>query len=84
MRFSDLPNIGPAVEKQLIDSGTPDFAALKAKGSKQAWLDIQRIDSSACIHRLLSLEGAIRGVRKKDLPENVKADLRAFYSSNKI
>ena len=38
---------------------------LKKTGAKAAWLKIQEIDESACIHRLMALEGAIRGVKKR-------------------
>lgn len=53
-------------------------------GAKAAWLKIQEIDSSACIHRLLALEGAIQGVKKAMLPDAVKADLKAFYQEHKL
>lgn len=42
-----------------------------------------RIIWSACIHRLMALEGAVRGVKKTMLPDEVKADLREFYQSHK-
>ena len=60
---------------------TPE--ALRQVGAKAAWLKIQEIDSSACIHRLLALEGAIQGVKKSGLPDAVKADLKAFYQEHK-
>lgn len=62
--LAKLPNIGKAVEEQLMQVGieTPD--ALRNAGAKAAWLKIQQIAPSACIHRLLALEGAIQGVRK--------------------
>jgi hypothetical protein len=43
--------------------------------------DSSVIDLSAYIHRLCGLEGAIQGVRKKNLPEGVKAELKEFYNS---
>ena len=82
--LSKLPNIGKAVEAQLIQVGieTPD--ALRQAGAKAAWLKIQEIDSSACIHRLMALEGAIEGVKKTGLSDAVKADLKAFYQEHKL
>ena len=62
--LSKLPNIGAVVEEQLREAGITTFDQLRAMGSKQAWLKIQEIDSSACIHRLYSLEGAIRGIKR--------------------
>lgn len=81
--LAQLPNIGKVVEGQLNAVGITTYEQLKAMGSKQAWLKILAMDSSACIHRLLSFEGAIRGVKKTQLPEDVKADLKAFYKAAK-
>ena len=72
--LSKLPNIGKAVEAQLIQVGTPE--ALRQVGAKAAWLKIQETDLSACIHRLLALEGAIQGVKKTRLPDAVKGLLQ--------
>ena len=71
------------VEEQLIQVGinTPD--ELRAVGAKTAWLKIQEIDESACINRLMALEGAIQGIKKTILDEEVKADLKEFYQWKK-
>ena len=82
-KLSQLPNIGPVVEEQLNQAGIFTEEDLKSAGSCKAWLKIQAFDESACIHRLLALEGAIRGVKKKDLPEDVKAELKEFYQWHK-
>ena len=82
--LSKAINIGPKVEEQLISVGITSLEKLKEIGAKNAWLKIQEIDTSACIHRLLALEGAIQGVKKSDLPDSVKADLKAFYSDHKM
>ena len=81
--LSKQPNIGQVVEGQLFAIGITTLEQLKEIGSKQAWLKIRSIDSSACINRLLGLEGAIRGVRKTQLSEEIKAELREFYQSVK-
>ena len=73
--LSKLPNIGKAMEAQLIQVGIE---------TPEALLKIQEIDPSACIHRLLALEGAIQGVKKTGLPDAVKADLKAFYQAHKL
>lgn len=77
--LSELPNIGKEVERQLNQVGIDTEEDLRALGAEAAWLKIQEIDESACIHRLLALEGAIMGVRKTLLPEERKAELKAFY-----
>ncbi len=79
--LSQLPNIGETVEKQLNQVGINTLEQLKECGSKQAWLKIRSIDPSACIHRLYALEGAIQGIRKQQLPEQVKKELKEFYKA---
>lgn len=81
--LAKLPNIGKAVEEQLMQVGIETPNTLRNAGAKAAWLKIQQIVPSACIHRLLALEGAIQGVRKTTLPDAVRADLKAFYWEHK-
>ena len=59
--LSRLPNIGKEVERQLNEAGILSAEDLKNLGAEKAWLKIQKLDPSACIHRLLALEGALRG-----------------------
>ncbi|WP_312643355.1 TfoX/Sxy family protein [Hydrogenoanaerobacterium sp.] len=77
--LSKLPNIGKVVEEQLNEVGIETAEQLKNTGSKQAWLNIKAIDPSACLNRLCGLEGAIRGIRWHDLPDDVKKELKEFY-----
>lgn len=81
--LSKLPNIGKTVEEQLAQVGINTADELREIGAKAAWLKIQEIDESACIHRLMALEGAIQGVKKTMLPDEVKADLKGFYQEHK-
>lgn len=81
--LASLPNIGKVVEEQLIQAGIDSADALKRLGAKAAWLKIQELDESACIHRLMALEGAIQGVKKASLSADTKADLREFYLKHK-
>lgn len=81
--LSKLPNIGKEVERQLNEVGIFTYDELRAIGTEQAWLKIQEIDSSACIHRLLALEGAIQGIKKTALPQQRKLDLKDFYNWHK-
>ena len=82
--LSKLPNIGKEVESQLNKVGIFTYEELKESGSEQVWLKIQEIDNSACIHRLLALEGAICGVKKTVLPQERKAELSDFYKWHKV
>ena len=81
--LSKLSNIGKAIEEQLIQVDINTADELKKIGAKAAWLKIQQIDESACINRLMALEGAIRGIKKNQLPDEVKKDLKEFYQWNK-
>ena len=82
--LSKLPNIGKTVEEQLNQVGINSVDELNNIGAKEAWLKIQEIDESACINRLMALEGAIQGVKKTMLPDDVKADLKEFYQRHKM
>ncbi len=81
--LAQLQNIGKTVEEQLEQVGIHSAEELRREGAKAAWLKIQAVDESACIHRLMALEGAIRGVKKTLLPEETKADLKAFYQQHR-
>lgn len=81
--LSKLPNIGKTVEEQLIQVGINSADELKKVGAKEAWLKIQKVDESACIHRLMALEGAIEGTKKTMLSDEMKADLKEFYRCHK-
>jgi DNA transformation protein len=81
--LSKLTNIGKVIEQQLYEVGITTYEQLKESGSKQAWLKIKSIDPSACIHRLYALEGAIQGIKKSQLSEETKAELKEFYYSFK-
>ena len=77
--LTTLPNIASAMEQQLIKAGIHTVDELRNVGAREAWLRIFSFDPSACYNRLCGLEGAIRGVRWRDLPEEVKAELKEFY-----
>jgi len=78
-----LHNIGKALELQLEAAGVCSYDDLVRLGSRKAWLRIQAADPSACLNRLMALEGAIQRVRWHALPEGEKAELRAFYRGHK-
>ena len=82
-KLSKLPNIGKVVEEQLYTVGISSYEKLKELGAEESWLRIQAIDETACINRLLALEGAIQGVKKTQLPEARKAELKEFYTWHK-
>ena len=81
--LSKLPNIGPVVEEQLHQAGIKTAEELRKTGSRDAWLKIKAIDPSACYNRLCGLEGALRGIRWHNLPDETKKELKDFYNSSK-
>ena len=82
--LSRLPNIGKEVERQLNEAGILSAEDLKNLGAEKAWLKIQKLDPSACIHRLLALEGALRGDKKSLLPPERKDELKKFYHEHTL
>ena len=81
--ISKLPNIGNVLEKQLNDVGINTIDDLINLGSKETWLKIKEIDDSACLNRLMALEGAIQNIRWHNLSEEDKDNLRNFYNCQK-
>ena len=80
--LSKLPNIGKVLEGQLNDVGIYTVDELIDIGSKEAWLKIKEIDESACVNRLMALEGAIQNIRWHDLSDDDKKNLKDFYNSH--
>lgn len=81
--LAHVVNIGKVLEEQLNEVEIYSVMELKEIGAKQAWLRIQTKDPSACLLRLQALEGAIEGVKKTELSQEVKNDLKAFYQEHK-
>lgn len=82
--LAQLPNIGPVVEQQLHQIGIDTKEAFVDLGSEEAWLKIQEQDPSACMNRLFGLEGAIQGIKKKELSEMDRLHLKEFYQNHKL
>ena len=76
-----LPNIGKVAASLLEEAGidTPD--KLLTAGSREAFLRIKEIDPTACIRMLYGLEGAVRGLPDKLLPQETKEELLHFFRS---
>lgn len=62
--LSQLPNIGPVVEKQLNAAGIQTGEELCALGAREAWLRIQASTPPPAYTVCWPLEGAVRGVPK--------------------
>lgn len=81
--LSKLPNIGKFLEKQLNDVGIDTIDDLIDCGSEEAWLKIKEIDETACLNRLMALEGAIHNISWHNLSQEDKDKLRMFYNLQK-
>ncbi|QNU66066.1 TfoX/Sxy family protein [Ruminiclostridium herbifermentans] len=81
-QLSKLPNIGKILEQQLKEVGIDTIEKLRETGSKQCWLKLREIDATACINRLYALEGAIQGIRWHYLSDEIKSQLKDFYTMN--
>lgn len=70
-----LPNIAEELAQQLNCVSITTVNQLKEVESRAAWLRILANDSFACYNKLCGLEGAIRGIRWHNLPDDVKKSL---------
>ena len=77
--LSKWTNIGKKLEELLNEVGIESYDDLANIGSKEAWLKIKEIDESACINRLMALEGAIQNIRWHNLSDDDKRNLKEFY-----
>ncbi|MFQ6861472.1 MAG: TfoX/Sxy family protein [Beduini sp.] len=83
MKLLELPNIGKETARQLEEVGIHDAEELRLVGGKEAWLRIKTsIDPGACIHLLYGIEAAVEGIKKKDLNNEKKEELKEFYHLN--
>ena len=73
MELHQMTGLGRVAEEKLRRAGIETPEQLRAVGAKEALLRVR-------LHLLYALEGAIRGLPKKELPPDVKADLKALYS----
>lgn len=82
MELTELPNIGPVLAENLRKVGIETPEKLKKAGTCDAFLRIRtRVDSTACLHQLETIEGAAEGTRKSALSPEKKAELKTFYKN---
>lgn len=78
----ELPNIGKELGTRLENVGISTSEQLIECGSQNAIIKISTYyNGDVCIHMLLALEGAIRGIRWHGLDIETKNELRDFYKS---
>ena len=76
MKLSDLNNIGPVLEQQLIAVGidTPDM--LREIGTEETFIKLKAYDTTSCMHKLLAIEGAVQGIPKKQIDTQRREKLK--------
>lgn len=75
--LSQLPNIGPTIEKRLIEIGVRNRADLEALGPAEAYRRIAAANAGRIVSvgYLYSLQGALDGVHRDALPLDVRTRL---------
>ena len=59
-----LPNLGPVLARELRAVGVDTVAQLRQTGARAAWAKVRDVNPERdCASSLLTLEGAVRGVR---------------------
>lgn len=82
MTLTDMPNVGPKLAENLRRVGIETPEAFRAAGAREVFLRIRaQVDPTACFHQLTALAGAERGVPKREISPEEKAELRAFFDS---
>ena len=77
--LSKLPNISKVIEGKLMEAGISTAQELCALGSREAFICLRMKDPAVCLSMLCALEGAVQGIRWHHLPDEMKAELRAFH-----
>ena len=72
--------LGKTMEKKLHTVSIHSAKELIAVGSKQAIFRLKAQYPTTCVVILYHLEAAIRGVEIKQLDNNCKSELKAFFS----
>lgn len=71
---------GKTMEKKLHSVGIHSAEELIEVGSKEAAFRLKAEYPSTCVVILYHLEASIRGVEIKELDDECKAELKAFFS----
>ncbi|HWR38127.1 MAG TPA: TfoX/Sxy family protein [Patescibacteria group bacterium] len=78
--LSKLPNVGKVLEDNLRSVGIETPEQLRELGAVETFrrIRLQR-DPGACLHMLYGIQGAILGIPDKQLPPEIKQELKALY-----
>ena len=81
--LASMKNIGKELARKLTRVGVDSPEKLLALGAKEAFARMKEAYPNVCLVHLYALEGAVEGVDYSALPQEVKADLKAFSDSLK-
>jgi DNA transformation protein len=80
----DLPNVGPALARELLAAGVDSAARLRQLGPLAAWERVREVNPERdCASSLLALEGAVRGVRWMAIDEPERRRLGAYAAARR-
>lgn len=77
-RLIHLPNINSELEQKLLNVGISTPELLRERGSRNVFVKVKMMDSSACFDMLLALEGAVKGVLTEDISQDERDELKTF------
>ncbi len=78
-RLEEALNIGPVLAERLRAVGITTLDRLQEVGAEAAWEQLGQIDPEwGCVHALLAVVGATKGVRWMALSEAERRQLRRF------
>lgn len=80
MELTKLPNIGPELARQLEAVEIRDSEELRAIGTEVAFLRLKAQDPTSCLHKLTAIEGAVQGIKKSQISQERKAELKEFFN----
>lgn len=72
-------NIGKDTATKLELVGIDSFEKLAQTGVEEAFIRLQSLDPGACLCLLYGLDGAISGIKSKELSKDRKKELQAFH-----
>ena len=75
-RLSDLKNIGKQSEGWLNQVGIYTPEDLSQMGAVEVWKLVKEIEPNASLIGVYALQGALMDINWRDLPDDIKADLR--------
>ena len=78
MTLTEMKNIGRAMQQKLNAANIDSAEELIRLGSREVFLRLKAIYPEVCLVHLYALQGAIDNVSVEELPQETRAELKAF------